>query len=566
MGLSIDCSSRVIDTLVISRLLNFRVEGGHSLEAWGQRLGYPKSSWNDFSQWSQGLEDRCVGDTRINLELWTQFRPYYESPSHRPAIDTELRNSYFTWVMENNGFWFNHDQALEYLQELQETIRTLEATLATAFPKKAVPGPLIEPKALKSGAMSVIGLKWAGQDLTEFSIGAPFTRIEWEEFNPKSSKQRIERLWEAGWKPIEKTKGHIAAIRTRDKEALKRFEKYGWTTSEKNLATLPPEAPEGAKTLARYLILNARLMMLQTWLKFYNPQTHRIHGTLNHIGSWTHRMSHDNPNVGNITGNKRRDNTISPYGRQFRELWGVAPGKLQVGTDAAGIQARVFAHYLNSPDFIKACISGSSETKDDIHYLNWKIAGDVCPSREVIKTFYYAWILGAGFPKIAEIFGCTVEQAKEIDAKFQAAYPGYADLKVNQMPRDQRQGYFKGFDGRIVFIPEPRLLMAGYLQNGEACIMKRAAVIWNERLQKEKIRYTWMNFVHDEWQTELDNDIDLCHYIGEIQAKAIVQAGEEFGLNCPQDGEYKIGLNWYATHSNDKELTLGRGTSRGRIA
>ena len=29
------------------------------------------------------------------------------------------------------------------------------------------------------------------------------------EFNPASPKMRIERLWEAGWKPFEKTKGHI---------------------------------------------------------------------------------------------------------------------------------------------------------------------------------------------------------------------------------------------------------------------------------------------------------------------------------------------------------------------
>jgi len=29
------------------------------------------------------------------------------------------------------------------------------------------------------------------------------------DFNPASPKMRIERLWEAGWKPFEKTKGHI---------------------------------------------------------------------------------------------------------------------------------------------------------------------------------------------------------------------------------------------------------------------------------------------------------------------------------------------------------------------
>jgi hypothetical protein len=32
---------------------------------------------------------------------------------------------------------------------------------------------------------------------------------EYIPFNPASPKQRIERLWEAGWEPFEKTKGHI---------------------------------------------------------------------------------------------------------------------------------------------------------------------------------------------------------------------------------------------------------------------------------------------------------------------------------------------------------------------
>jgi hypothetical protein len=32
---------------------------------------------------------------------------------------------------------------------------------------------------------------------------------DWIDFNPASPKLRIERLWEAGWKPVDKTKGHI---------------------------------------------------------------------------------------------------------------------------------------------------------------------------------------------------------------------------------------------------------------------------------------------------------------------------------------------------------------------
>jgi hypothetical protein len=32
---------------------------------------------------------------------------------------------------------------------------------------------------------------------------------DWVDFDPGSPKQRIDRLWEAGWQPVDKTKGHI---------------------------------------------------------------------------------------------------------------------------------------------------------------------------------------------------------------------------------------------------------------------------------------------------------------------------------------------------------------------
>jgi len=36
--------NQMCDTLVLSRLLNPSLEGGHSLDAWGQRSGFPKET------------------------------------------------------------------------------------------------------------------------------------------------------------------------------------------------------------------------------------------------------------------------------------------------------------------------------------------------------------------------------------------------------------------------------------------------------------------------------------------------------------------------------------------
>ena len=56
-----------------------------------------------------------------------------------------------------------------------------------------------------------------------------------------------------------------------------------------------------------------------------------------------------------------------------------------------------------------------------------------------------------------------------------------------------------------------------------------------------------VNFVHDEWQTEAFTHADAVR-IGELQCKALEQAGIDLGVRCPMSGETKIGHNWFDTH------------------
>ena len=36
--------------------------------------------------------------------------------------------------------------------------------------------------------------------------------------------------------------------------------------------------------------------------------------------------------------------------------------------------------------------------------------------------------------------------------------------------------------------------------------------------------------------------------IGAMGVRSIVEAGQVFKMNCPLDGEYKVGGNWSETH------------------
>lgn len=61
---------KVLDTLALSRLLDPERQGGHSLEAWGERLGYAKVQNEDWSQFTDNMLHRCHVDVEINEAVY----------------------------------------------------------------------------------------------------------------------------------------------------------------------------------------------------------------------------------------------------------------------------------------------------------------------------------------------------------------------------------------------------------------------------------------------------------------------------------------------------------------
>lgn len=537
----------VVDTLVVSRLLNYSQEGGHSLETWGDYFKFPKSKFSDFSAWSQELEDRCIVDVALTVRLFRYLQDYIDAPKWKPAIDLETQMVYFCQDMSKSGFSFDYDQAQELHAKLKPEVESLVENLKTAFPPRSKVIREIYPVLTKSGTLHSKDFRWLPEkDLTAFDAGSPFSLFEWEVFNPNSSKQRVERLNEAGWKPFNKTKGHIEAERNKEWEKLPYFKVYGWKVDEENLATLPEGAPAAAHTLARYLLLSSRLSDLEEWLALYNHSTGRIHGTFNGMGSWTHRMSHQSPNMANIPSILNKQGKPQPYGPEFRSLYRATPGRILVGCDAEGIQLRLFAHYCNDPKLIEAIVSGKKEDKTDIHSLNKAILGTICNSRDSAKTYIYALLLGAGKDKQANILQCKPSEAIEGLKRILEFYPGWKELKETRLKQDARKGYFIGLDGRLVLFPSAHYILAGYLQNGEAVVMKRASLFWSSKLKAMGIPFTPVNFVHDEWQVETDPE--YADIVGQTMADSLFTIGQELGMNCPLAGKYVTGLNWKDTH------------------
>ena len=155
--------------------------------------------------------------------------------------------------------------------------------------------------------------------------------------------------------------------------------------------------------------------------------------------------------------------------------------------------------------------------------------------------------MGASIPKIAEILDCTTPKAKAANDSFLDAFPELKRLKKIKIPNDAAKGYFVGLDGRKVICNSEHLMLAGYLQNGEATIMKHATVKWMSKLNSTAIPYWLVDFVHDEWQTETEDNANA-HTVGKTQCWALEEVGKELNLFCPLAGKYSIGESWAQTH------------------
>lgn len=335
---------------------------------------------------------------------------------------------------------------------------------------------------------------------------------------------------------------------------LEHFKRYGWKCNEENLQSLPETAPEAARDLAKWLTLEGRRSSLQEWLGCVSEDG-RIHGKFWNIGAWTHRMSHSAPNQANIPSvpdlsNPPRsavEEIKHKYNPVMRECFTVPEGKFLVGTDAASIQLRILTHYMKSEVYKEAILSGDNDKGTDIHSVNMRALGVNGIDRSDAKTYIYAAILGAGLPKVASILRTNVATAKKAEQTFLERLPELKSLKQSMIPRDAMRGYFIGLDGRKVMCDSEHLMLAGYLQNGEAVIMKKWVWLWTRRAKQEGIDFKLVDFVHDEAEAEVATYEEAERLI-KIQKECITEVEKELGLFCPLDVESHIGKTWRDVH------------------
>jgi len=561
---------KVVDTLIISRLLRYDRKGGHSLGAWGKRVFLDKGTFTDFSGGlTEEMIDYCKNDVDVTVKVYKKLAREIKENGGMETWAKPIRTEHtIQKILEKateNGFLFKAEDAEAMLNEITARMAHLEEEFQRDFPPKLEIVNTLQYK-LKADGLPHVRVAQAQEKYPKTEVVEDtLVCYDYIPFAPGSPKKRIDRLWEAGWKPVAKTDGHLdwerdmkdaqrkGKVPDNLKERGTKFKRYGWKCNEQNLDTLPANAPVGAHKLAEWMTLDGRRSSLVEWLGQVKEDK-RIHGRFTGIGSWTHRLAHSAPNQANIPAEFHGDPDTAvkrvkdKYDGPMRALWCVPEGSWQVGTDAEGIQLRLLAHFMKSEQYRDAILSGSKENETDIHNLNRRALGLDHITRDNAKTFIYAFLLGAGNAKVAEILSCSTQQAAEAVENFTQSIEGLARLKKTIIPRVAKRGWFKGLDGRRVGFPGQHYILAGMLQNGESTLMKYACLKWMQDADNEDIDYRLLTWPHDEWQTEVTGSRDMADRLGKIQRDAIVWAGETLELFCPQEGSTDIGENWRECH------------------
>ena len=434
---------------------------------------------NFYQGYTDEVGEYCLNDVRLTIKLYHYITKRMEGKFSKSSIRLEHQVKEITSIQERTGFYLDERKTTLLQAELTERLVSITDQMQEIFPPNK-----IEMK----------------------------TKVKYEPFNPGSRKRIAKRLIQKGWKPKKYTdKGNIIV-------------------DEVTLNSIKGKVKAEAQVLSEYLMIQKRVAQVKSWLEAIDRDTERVHGRVLTLQTVTGRMAHASPNMAQVPSSS------SPYGKECRECWTVPSSKkVLVGVDASSIELRILCHYMGNKHFTKEVVSG------DIHTINQKILG--LETRDQAKTFIYALLYGAGSRKLGSIIGKGAEAGKGLSKSFFRVHTDFLKLKTKVFNYSKEGRTIVGLGKRTLEVRSSHSALNTLLQGGAAIVMKRALVIFSEKLEG---RAQFVANVHDEWQLEVDKD--LADVVGTMGVEAIKKAGTYYNLKCPLDGEYKVGATWAETH------------------
>ncbi|MCS6318111.1 MAG: DNA polymerase I [Nitrospira sp.] len=384
--------------------------------------------------------------------------------------------------------------------------------------------------------LDVEGLQVLSKELErelEQMVGSIY-RLAGGEFNIGSPKQLATVLFETlGLKPLRKTK-------------------TGYSTDEDTLTQLASQHDLPAQILNYRTLTKLKSTYVDALPQLVNPETKRLHTSLNQTVAATGRLSSTEPNLQNIP-------VKGDYGLRIREAFIAPPGHQLLCADYSQVEPRILAHLSQAPRLLQVFEKG-----EDIHMATaMEIfnlpAGEVTREmRRAAKSVVFGIVYGISPFGLASNIGVSQADAKKYIETFFEKFAAVRALMDRNIDDGKSKGYTTTILGRRRPIPElqggdpsqrgvgERMAVNSPIQGSAADLIKVAMIKVHQRLQSELPRCKMILQVHDELIFEVpEQELE--------QAKQLVKAemeatGAALGLSVPLKVDLGVGSNWRVAH------------------
>ena len=242
---------KVTDTLIWSKLLNADRFGGHSLDAWGKRMGNHKGNFNDWSKFSQEMLDYCVQDTAVNVDIFNNLTLEQGTHEWSTPYNMEVKLADLTLKQELLGFAFDSELANNNIAELSKLMEDIAAKVNPLLPMKKMPKTesnfylMPKNKFKKDGSISAIFQKFLDKLGATLSEDRATVYYDGKEF-PLLHEEPLKTEVVATIEDIDVVKSYLLSL--------------GWEPSEvkerditKNQDKTVKNPPEVVEALQRYV-------------------------------------------------------------------------------------------------------------------------------------------------------------------------------------------------------------------------------------------------------------------------------------------------------------------------
>jgi hypothetical protein len=502
---------RILDTLVLSRLLYTDRSGGHSLESFGERLGLPKLDSPGFGAFTPGLLTYCTRDVELNARVLALLEQEVKGGDWGSSIELEHKIADIMFRQERLGMAFNLQQAIEYTSTWADEIAEIDVRLGTMVGPRIAAWVEAKKPFNINGSINAKVKQWADTvGLDTSLIAGPFQFIKIEPYDFESKNQQKDILLRLGWKPVNLTA-------------------QGFPQLDESILNVG----EVGSLLMRRNVLSHRRSQVQGWIDRCDSQG-RVHGGANPCGTNTHRMRHK------VIVNVPKVRV--ELGKEMRGLFVAAPGKILAGYDAKQLELRILAHYIGDQDYVERVTT--TDKSRDAHVLAAAAAGS--GDRDLGKNINYALIYGAGDRRLGSLVGGGSEGGERIRAELYRSIPGLERL-IRAAKTAAQRGHLIGLDGRKFYIRGVVSPLNTLIQGGGSIYMKRVTAMLDS-LGGELPGWNKVLDMHDEAQWEIpDTEYDKLCFKDKVEY-AFQKANEYYNLRCPQEPDVKFGYTWAETH------------------